>query len=254
MALDMYADVGIGDAPEGAQQVDEHHPARAAFQALGGVGEVWLRCNIPMARGLGFSGAVRVAAAGLAIVQAGRTIADGAAEVLAVTTDLEGHGDNVGASLNGGVIAFVEGRAIPFVLGPVLGNAAFIAWVPDVHTSTETSRRALSDLVSRESAVHNIARAAQFVLAFAHDDPALLADAANDRLHQADRLPAIPGASDALVAGVDAGAWCGWLSGSGPTVGLLTDRSIAATVADALPAGGHTKVLAIDRLGAHQVT
>lgn len=246
MAVSMYADFGIGAVPAGAQQLDEHHPGRTAFDRLGGTGRVWMRCNIPMARGLGFSGAVRVGSAALAVVQAGASIADRASEILSVSAELEGHGDNVVASLHGGVVAYVDGRPIPFPIGPVLGAASFVAWVPDVTTSTDASRRTLPDQVDRDDAVYNIARATQFALAFAHDDSELLDGATGDRLHQAQRIPGVPGAADALDAGAAAGAWCGWLSGSGPTVGFLVDAARADVVAAALPFGGHTKVLGID--------
>ncbi len=61
----------------------------------------------------------------------------------------------------------------------------------------------------------------------------------------------VPGAADAIEAGVAAGSWCAWLSGSGPTVGMLCDAAAAEAVAASLPANGHTKILAIDTLGAH---
>ena len=257
MALDMYADIGVGDAPAGAQQLDDHHPARQAFGALGGSGPLWLRCSIPMARGLGFSGAVRIGAAALGAVETSadpaHAISRSADEILRVAADLEGHGDNVAASLVGGVTAFVDGAAVPISVGPVLAAAAFVAWIPDVTTSTDRSRKALDSKVDRVDAVHNIGRSIQFVSAFAHDDPALLRHATEDRLHQADRLPMVPGAADALEAGVAAGAWCGWLSGSGPTVGFLCDASTASAVAQALPVGGHVKVLGIDLLGARLI-
>lgn len=253
MALDLFADVGTGEAPEGAQPIDQHHPARTAFERLGGTGPMWLNTNIPMGRGLGFSGAVRVGAAALAVVQSGRSIIDGADDILLLTTELEGHGDNVAASLYGGVVAFVEGRSVPFVLGPVLAGASFVSWVPDVTTSTDKSRQTLGADVSRTDAVHNIGRAVQFALAFAHDDPALLADATADRLHQATRLPLVPNAAEAIDAGVAAGAWCSWLSGSGPTVGFLVSADRAAHVVAALPDGGHTKVLSIDTVGARSI-
>lgn len=253
MAVDLFADVGTGSAPKGAQPLDAHHPGRVAFDRLGGEGPVWLRCNIPMARGLGFSGAVRVGAAALAVVQSDRSIADETAAILEVATELEGHGDNVAASLLGGVVASVGRRAVPFVVGPTLGSAAFVAWVPDVTTSTDRSRRSLSASVDRTAAVHNLGRVAQFTLAFAHDDPDLLHGATEDRLHQTERLPLVPGAAGAIAAGVDAGAWCGWLSGSGPTVALLADRAVVDRVVASLPAGGHAKVLSIDRHGARVV-
>jgi homoserine kinase len=253
MALGLFADVGTGDAPAGAMQLDGHHPGRAAFDALGGRGPIWLRSSIPMARGLGFSGAVRVGAAGLAVVQGGRSIVDAEADILAIAVELEGHGDNVAASLHGGVVAYVDGRIVPFRLGSVLSAAAFVAWIPDSTTSTDKSRRTLSDTVTRESAVHNIGRVAQLVLAFAHDDPDLLGGATSDRLHQAVRLAGLRGAGDAMEAGVEAGAWCTWLSGSGPTVGMLVERARADAVAASLPAEGHTKVLSIDTIGARQM-
>lgn len=257
MAVGLYADIGTGEAPVGALQIDDHHPAREAFDLLGGWGPVWMRCNIPMARGLGFSGAVRVAAASLAVCQRATdptvAIAESSDEILALTARLEGHGDNVAASLFGGVTAFVESTAHSFTVGPVLGSAAFVAWIPDVTTSTDKSRRTLAPLVDRSAAVFNLGRSVQFALAFAHDDPAMIVGATDDRLHQAARLPLVPGAADALAAGLEAGAWCAWLSGSGPTVGMLAAPDVAGVVAAALPAGGHTKVLGIDSRGAQLI-
>jgi len=253
MALDLVAEVGTGDAPEGAVAVDERHPARVPFTRLGGSGELWMRTNIPMARGLGFSGAVRVAAAGAgAVVAAGgglEALDDRRDEILAVSAELEGHGDNVAASVAGGVVAFVDGQIVPFRLGPVLSGAMVLAWVPDVTTKTDQSRTSLSDEVPRTAAVANIARATQFALAFAHDDPGLLQGAADDALHQAWRLPAVPGAAEAIAEGVAAGAWCGWLSGSGPTVALLCAADRADHVAAVLPSSGHVKRLSIDFAG-----
>jgi homoserine kinase len=255
MALSLYAEVGLGPAPDGAHPIDGRHPARVPFERLGGTGELWLRTDIPMARGLGFSGAARVAAAGLGAVVA----ADGdpgalehrRTEILEVTAELEGHGDNVAASVNGGVTAYVSGRVVEMPLGPVIGAARFVAWIPDVTTSTDASRRHLPSSVERVDAVANIGAAAQFVLAVARDDPALLRGGTADRLHQAERLPAVPGAADALREGLGAGAWCAWLSGSGPTVALLCAEEDVGRVVAALPDGGHTKVLSIEPRGVH---
>lgn len=250
MALDLYADVGTGAAPEGAQVVDRHHPARSIFERFGGDGDVWLRTNIPMARGLGFSGAVRSAAAALAVVQCaggdeGALDAEADRLLDGVTAD-EGHGDNAAASLRGGVVAFVDGAVVPVPVGPVLGSAAFVAWVPDVTTSTDRSRSTLDHRVDRADAVANIGRSVQFALAFAHDDPELLRSATIDRLHQDARLPMIPGAAEAMDAGLAVGAWCSWLSGSGPTIGFLAAADVADRVASTLPEAGHAKILGID--------
>lgn len=257
MALSLHCDVGSGPPPDGAHPIDDAHPARLAFEALGGRGPFWMRSNIPMARGLGFSGALRVAAAALAAAtrrdDPAMALAAGSGDVLRVAAELEGHGDNAAASLQGGVVAYVDGRAVPLPLGPVLGSASVVAWIPDVTTSTDTSRRSLPAAVDRADAVHNLGHAVQFALAFARDDPELLARATSDRLHQDHRVPHVPGAGAALDAGAAAGAWCGWLSGSGPTVAFLVDPDHTNAVADAVAAGGHTKTLAIDTAGCHIV-
>ncbi len=249
MALNLYADCGTGAAPAGAQQLDQHHPGRIAFEALGGTGPMWIRCNIPMARGLGFSGAARVGAAALAVVQQERSIAADVDEILELTAGLEGHGDNVAASLFGGVTAFVEGRAIRIPVGPTFAAAAFVAWVPDVTTSTDASRKALGATVDLAAAVHNIGRSVQFVAAVATDDPVMLVGAAADRIHQAGRIVEVPGATEAMEAGLSAGAWAAWLSGSGPTIGFMCDSAVAVAVAASMPEGGHAKTLAIDTQG-----
>lgn len=257
LALDLYADIGIGEAPTGATLLDERHPATIAFRELGGSGAVWMRCRIPMARGLGFSGAVRVGGAALAAAQQSTepqtAIDDAAEEILTVTARLEGHGDNVAASLCGGAVAHVDGRALAMRIGPVLAAATVIAWIPDTTTPTDRSRRALPPMVERRAAVHNIGRSIQFALAVEHDDPGLLVGATSDRMHQSERIPQVVGAEAALRDGVGAGAWCGWLSGSGPTVALMCAAERAREVIAALPSGGHSKTLGIDRIGARLV-
>jgi homoserine kinase len=250
MGLDLRLEAGTGAAPDGARSVDVHHPAAIAFDALGGSGTIWLRSPIPMGRGLGFSGAARVAGASLAAAQRSPEDPQGAIaaardEILAVTSALEGHGDNVAASVCGGVVAWVAGRALELRVGPQLASASVIAWVPDVTTATDRSRAELGTDVARTDVVHSLGRLAQFVVAVEHDDPALLVGATDDRLHQPSRLPLVPGAAAAIHAGVGAGAWCGWLSGSGPTVALLCPSRSAASVVAALPSGGRSKVLHI---------
>jgi len=259
MALDLHLDMGIGDAPGDAQSIDRHHPTARAFAALAATPEpnppIWVRTSIPMGRGLGFSGAARVGGAALGALMRAE---DPAAALLAardavldVAVDLEGHGDNAAASVFGGVVAWVDGRAIPLRVGPKLASASVVVWIPDLTTSTDRSRSILPDRVARADAVHNLGRVAQFVLAIERDDPSLLAGATDDRLHQAVRLAEVAGASEALEAGIAAGAWCGWLSGSGPTVAFLARAITVEAVIASLPETGHVKHLHIADRGVH---
>ncbi|MFV1989588.1 MAG: homoserine kinase, partial [Acidimicrobiales bacterium] len=80
--------------------------------------------------------------------------------------------------------------------------------------------------------------------------PELLAPATQDRLHQDLRLASSPLSADALAAMLDAGAWGGWLSGSGPSVAALVDPQDAARISQSLPSEGMVLTLSIDDLGA----
>jgi homoserine kinase len=254
LAVDLHAELGVGRAPDTAHQLDRHHPAAIAFAANGGRGPLWMRSSIPMGRGLGFSGVARVGGAALAVI--GRSGGDPAAalaggrdDVVRTASTLEGHADNVAASVHGGIVAAIDGRVARLRVGPTIGGSSLLFWVPTASTSTDRSRAALPTQVDRADAVHNLARVAQFVLAVEHDDPSLLDGATDDRLHQPTRLPSVPGAADALEAGVRAGAWCGWLSGSGPSVAFLVGAASAPAVAAALPVGGRSRTLGLDLHG-----
>lgn len=250
MALDLYADVGVvaEAAPEGAHVVDPHHIADIAFRRLGGTGDLWVRSPIPMGRGLGYSGAVRVGGAAAAVIQRDGALTEtGRAEVFALTAELEHHPDNVAASVYGGLVAAVDAHVVQVPLGFA---PAVVVWVPDsVSTSTDSSRASLPDTVSRADAVFNVGRAALFVAACASGDTAALATAVEDRLHQPVRLARVPDSARAITAARHAGAWAAWLSGSGPTVAALCAPEVADAVAAALPPTGHVKHLSIDHAG-----
>ena len=99
-------------------------------------------------------------------------------------------------------------------------------------------------------AVFNMGRAALLIAALSTGDTELLADATEDRLHQDVRLQSLPETAAAMQAARDAGAWCSWLSGSGPTAAALCEPSVADAVAAAMPAGGAVSISHIDMRGA----
>jgi len=252
IAIDIHARFGLVDeaTPDAdlSKQVDESHPAWISFAAAGGDGAIWVRSPIPIGRGLGFSGAMRVGGAAVAIVQQfGRqALAERHADVLAVAGGLEGHADNVAASLYGGVVTTDGTRAVR-VDTPLRPDV--VVWIPEETTSTAASRTALPAAVPFDDAVFNVGRTAVLVAALAAGDVAALLAATEDRLHQELRFVAAEASKAALESGIDAGAWCGWLSGSGPTVAFLTEAGRGDLLAAALPSGGHARVVAIDRQG-----
>ena len=166
---------------------------------------------------------------------------------LEIVGDLEGHADNAAASLFGGVVAVAGGRVARIPLGI---DPAVVVWIPATATKTDESRRVLPTAVGFDDAVFNIGRVALLVASLASGTIEALAAATHDRLHQPARLRFVPGSAAAIEAALAAGAWCSWLSGSGPTVAALCHRSDAEDIAAHLPADGHTKVLRIDHEGA----
>jgi homoserine kinase len=253
MALSMHAEAGVidGDLPAGALRIDQYHPAGVAFRRAGGEGDLWVCSPIPVGRGLGFSGAVRVA--GVVAAHAQRHGSDPdqlTAELptmLALATELEGHADNVAASLFGGIVATADGRAVRI---PLAFDPAVVVWIPSFTTSTDESRTKLGSEVALSDAVFNIGRTALLVAALAAGDTGALRAATQDRLHQDRRLAAAEPSRTALQAALDAGAWCSWLSGSGPTIAAMCPYDDADELAALMPEDGHTKVLRIDHEGA----
>lgn len=255
LAVSLHVHVGVGEPPIEVPPADEHHPATVAFRAAGGTGSLWIRSPIPSGRGLGFSGAVRVAGAAAAIVERhGPEALDRDAHrrtVFDVAAELEQHGDNAAASLAGGLVVVADRTITPVPLG---FDPAIVAWVPsDSSTSTNRSRATLGDTVGRSEAVFNLGRVAMFVAACVSGDSSRLRMATEDRLHQPARLAAQPHADAAIAAALDAGAWAAWLSGSGPSVVAVCDPARAESIAARLPGSGHVKHLRIDTAGARVV-
>ena len=68
LAVDVNFSIALNEQPRGGfwEPAKESHPAIVAYKKAGGVTElknIWLQSHIPYARGMGFSGATRVAGA-----------------------------------------------------------------------------------------------------------------------------------------------------------------------------------------------
>jgi homoserine kinase len=251
MALSLHLEAGFGSSPADSIEATQNHPVLVAFKHCGGQGPLWVRSQMPMGKGLGFSGAARVAGVSLAHAQKNGSdeiiFRNAQTELLAIASELEGHPDNVSASMLGGVVASVAGSTvrIPTPLDP-----AIIVWVPQEQTSTRESRTKLPTTVSFADAVFNVGRAALLVAAFAAGDISALQTATQDRLHQYLRFKKVPASQAAMLGCIDAGAWCAWLSGSGPTIAAMCDPADAQNIADKFPDQGSTMVLRIAAQGA----
>jgi homoserine kinase len=233
---DDAASVEVVVEGEGAGQVplDESHLLVRSLRAgLAHVGagrprlRVHCRNAIPHGRGLGSSAATivagLVAARGLLAEPGG--LDDGA--LLALATAAEGHPDNAAASLFGGfTVAWMDPapgrtglRRAGAVRVPLDPRVAVVVAVPDGELATSRARAMLPAAVPHADAAFNAGRSALLVEALSRR-PDLLLPATEDRLHQAQRAPALP-ATAALVAAVRARGAAAVISGAGPSVLVL---------------------------------
>lgn len=252
LALDLPFRLAVGDeVPHRFHPVEPTHPAAVAFAEAGGdpaVGLHWAS-PIPPGRGLGYSGAARVAGAYAAGVLDG--LAHGAARDGAhvVAARLEGHADNSAASAHGGFTVAVGERVLHL---PVPADLVVVVWSPASTTATEASRRALPARVAFGDAVQSVAGAAAWVAALATGELGVLREACEDRLHQDVRLEARPDAGSVrehMLARSEVLA--AWLSGSGPSVAALVAADIAPLVAASVDGDGTVRTLPVDPRGVH---
>lgn len=172
-----------------------------------------IRSDIPLEAGLGSSAAAIVAA--LVAADHMYELALPRAEVLERAAAIEGHPDNVAASLHGGFVVCADGDVT--VVEPPAGLEA-IAVVPAERVPTGDARAALPAQVPLADATFNVAHAATLALGLAQGDLALIARGLEDRLHQPPRRALYPRSMELVERARDLGALGATISGAGPTV------------------------------------
>jgi len=169
-----------------------------------------IRSEIPLTGGLGSSAAAIVAG-----LMAADHLFELDAELLALATELEGHPDNVAASLFGGFVVCADGEAVR--MEPPTGLEA-LAVVPERAVLTAAARDALGEQVPLADAVFNVGHGALLTLGLAGGDLDLIARGLHDRLHQRQRSELFPQSFELLARARELGALGATISGAGPTV------------------------------------
>ena len=189
-------------------------------------GRIRVNNEIPLARGLGSSGAAIIAGISAFEVLSGVTLSLNT--ILAYASEIEGHSDNVSAALLGSfVVSCMAAHGKVF--------AARIEWpseikavvvIPDFMLRTHDARAAIPATVPHQDAVFNVQRASMMVAAVALKRRDLIRESMKDRLHQPYRQGLGPGLIDVLALMDEADdslsklkGFLGLaLSGSGPTI------------------------------------
>ncbi len=211
--------------------------------------------QIPIGRGLGSSAAARLAGIMAANELLKANLSEG--EILRLAAELEGHPDNVAASLFGGlVIVGREGKDFRWLRLEVPENLKVVVAIPEKRLSTQRARDILPEKISLSDAVFNLSRVAMLVSSLISGRWQYLAVSTQDRLHQPYRSSLVPGMEEVFEAALKEGARGAFLSGAGSTVAALADENekrIGKAMQEAFLKKGlksRVKVLEIDKKGA----
>jgi homoserine kinase len=173
--------------------------------------------GIPAIRGLGGSGTAILGGLLTANVLCGTPFSD--AELLNFATEMEGHPDNVAASLYGGIVVSAqENGQVHTVQLACPPELSIVLAIPDFPLSTKQAREVLPKSVDFADAVYNTSRSTLLIASIATGQFEMLRVAMKDRLHQPYRTSLIPGFNDVAEAAITNGALSVALSGAGPTI------------------------------------
>ena len=251
LALNIYNDITLtrGDWGGARPQTDRDtaglgmaNEAAARFFDRAGVEEFGYELSIagdvPMSRGLGSSVTLRAGVVAALNELAGAKLTKD--DLCRLVTQLEGHPDNATAAVLGG---FCVARCDPHtgelrgvLRKPIGRDLCFVVASPEQELETKKARGILPKALPYFDAIKSVNSAACVVAAIFSGEYDRLRDAVGDFLHEPYRLPLIPGAKNAIEAGVAAGALTGWLSGSGSSVLCVARPARAAKVGRAMAA------------------
>jgi homoserine kinase len=233
VAFDVVASglaVEVSGAGAGELPTDESHLVVRAFRAacdeLGWTPSglrVVAENGIPQGRGMGSSAAAVVAGVLGAWALCPKVDAVDLDAVLRLTSEMEGHPDNVAPCLLGGATLSwtTDGIARADTIS-VHDDVRPVVLVPDATLSTHVARDLLPDAGPHADAAFNAGRAALLVHALV-SEPTLLFEATEDRLHQRQRAAAMPD-SARLLEQLRAAGHAAVVSGAGPSLLVLTRR------------------------------
>ena len=241
MALSLYAWIEMAAATDGRTRFELHGDqlsgiptdkhnliykvAQLVFEEAGvSVPDIHVAMytDIPLTRGLGSSASAIVGALFAANALIGNPLSGD--RLFQIATKLEGHPDNVGASIFGGIVVTSwdgeHADCIRIEPGPEL---EVLVAIPSFQLSTEKARHALPKQFGMADTVFNVGRSSLLTAALATRRYDVIRRAMQDRLHQPYRAALIPGMAAILDKAADYGALGAALSGAGPTMLALVE-------------------------------
>lgn len=218
--------------------------------------EIDIVMEVPLARGLGSSATAIVGGLVGANVLAGSPLSSN--EIMHLAIAIEGHPDNVVPALMGGCRLAASGLDRAWEICELNWHSDLvpIVAIPNFELSTAEARRVLPADYSRADAIFNTAHLGLLVRGLETSNADWLKAALQDRIHQPYRQALIHGYEAVRSASQLAGAYGLVISGAGPTLLALSDRTEATAVQTAMEKAWSqegvnvdVKVLQIDREG-----
>lgn len=214
---------------------------------------VKMTSDIPLARGLGSSAAAIVAGIELANHLAGLELSQ--KEKLHIATELEGHPDNVGASLFGGLVigSYInnEVELLSFTELPIEA----VAYIPKTTLLTKDSRGVLPGNLPFGAAVEASSLGNLLVASLLKGDFYIAGKMMEkDLFHQPYRKALIPHYAEFEKVAKENGAFGVALSGAGPTVLAFVEKGRGAALEKVLKdhfTVEHIRLLRIDDRGSY---
>ncbi|AEF18263.1 Homoserine kinase [Thermoanaerobacterium xylanolyticum LX-11] len=189
--------------------------------------------GIPTGSGLGSSAAAIIGGLVAANALIGSPVSRD--EILDIASSMEGHADNVSPALNGGFnVATFDGKKTYFVKKELDDHIAFLAFYPKRELLTSKARGVLPSIIEFRSAVFNVGRSSLFTASIFSGRYDLLKYASQDMLHQVYRKEFIKEMYYVIEEALDKGAYAAFLSGAGPTMMAMVDKSALSHVEEAI--------------------
>ena len=250
VALDLYLELEVEKSDEWKclssstdlkdfPQDENHFICQIAIQTAAKYGKVLSPCNInvasdiPLARGLGSSASAIIAGIELAdcIGELGLT----REEKLLLATEIEGHPDNVGASLYGGLVIGSYQQGEVNILSLPVNTFEMVAVIPQESLLTKDSRGVLPTDFSYSEAIQASSTANVLVAALLSQEWEMAGKMMErDLFHQPYRKKLIPFYDDIENYAKARGAFGVALSGAGPTVLCFCEKGKGKALEDEL--------------------
>src|SRR3989339_534541 len=190
------------------------------------VSNIKLTNRIPLTKGLGSSATARLAGIIAANKISGNKLSE--KEIIDLATKFEGHPDNIVPAFYGGLcVCNYDEKNVIYTKINMPGNLKAVFCIPDFEVLTDKARKILPKKIPHKDAVFNSSRVALFLTAIIQKKYELLNIAMDDRLHQPYRKKLIPGVDKVFNAANKAGAFGASISGSGPTILAISNKSLA---------------------------